>query len=98
MWEFVLAPAVDHGKVRSASTLYYLKMGNEDMGSDLPIVLEFFVSVHSLAEPSLLTFIKVIFLINCEIFLYYFEILKLWARKQAGDWSYACSHHLVFSS
>lgn len=68
------------------------------MGSDLPIVLEFFVSVHSSAEPSLLTFIKVIFLINCEIFLYYFEILKLWARKQVGDWSYACSHHLVFSS
>lgn len=29
MWEFVLlAPAVDHGKVRSGSTLYYIEMGN----------------------------------------------------------------------
>lgn len=29
MGEFVLlAPAVDHGKVRSVNTLYYLKMGN----------------------------------------------------------------------
>lgn len=29
MWEFVLlAPAVDHGKVKSASTLYYIKMRN----------------------------------------------------------------------
>lgn len=29
MWEFVLlAPAVDHGKVRSASALCYIKMGN----------------------------------------------------------------------
>lgn len=64
------------------------------MGSDLPIVLEPFFCVHSLAEPSLLTFVKVRFLINWEIFLYYFEVLKPWARKQAG----ACSHHLVFSS
>lgn len=29
VWEFVLlAPAVDHGKVRSASTFYYIKMGS----------------------------------------------------------------------
>lgn len=69
------------------------------MGSGLPIVLEIFcVCVHSLAELSLLTFVKVRFLINWEIFLDYFEVLKPWARKQAGDWSYACSHHLVFSS
>lgn len=73
------------------------------MGSDLPVVLEFLFFFFFCAflgraiSPSLMTFIKVRFLISCEIFLYYFEVL-LWARKQAGDWSYACSYHLVFSS
>lgn len=53
MGNFVLlAPAVDCRKViRSASTLHYLKMGSEDTGSDLPLVLEIFC-VQSWAEPS----------------------------------------------